>query len=111
MRGNVGQPPRINRVGENTVIRFSLATNETFRDRSGTLREETTWHTVVAWSGKGMPDFGLIRKGTCVYVTGRLRMNRYTAPDGGERQYMEVLAGKVSVCQDEQCPKNSTFAI
>ena len=42
LRGNVGQDARINRVGDNTVVRFNMATNETYKDRSGNLKEETT---------------------------------------------------------------------
>ena len=64
LRGNVGSEPRINEVGESKVIRFSLATNETFKDRNGVLKEETTWHSVSAWAGRGMPDFNEIKKGT-----------------------------------------------
>lgn len=97
LRGNIGQDARINKVGENTVARFNIATNETFKDRTGALKEETTWHTVTAWNGKGMPDFANLRKGVCVHVVGRLRQNRYTTADGEERTIYEVLAGRLSI--------------
>ncbi|HIZ85413.1 MAG TPA: single-stranded DNA-binding protein [Candidatus Coprenecus stercoravium] len=97
LRGNVGQDARINKVGENTVARFNVATNETYKDRSGNLKEETTWHTVTAWNGKGMPDFARIKKGVCVYVLGRLRQNRYTNAEGEEKVFYEVLASRVSL--------------
>ena len=97
IRGNVGQDARIGKVGDNTVARFNVATNETYKDRTGTLKEETTWHTVTAWGGRGMPDFSQIRKGACVYVLGRLRQNRYTASDGTERSFYEVLAARVTI--------------
>ena len=57
LRGNAGQDARIIKVGDNTVARFNIATNETYKDRSGNLKEETTWHSVTAWAGKGMPDY------------------------------------------------------
>lgn len=97
LRGNIGQDARINKVGENTVARFNVATNETFKDRTGALREETTWHSVTAWNGKGMPDFSNLRKGTCVHVVGRLRQNRYTTADGDERTIYEVLASRLNI--------------
>lgn len=97
LRGNAGQDARIMKVGDNTVARFNIATNETFKDRTGTLREETTWHSITAWSGKGMPDFTRIRKGVCVYVIGRIRQNRYTTADGEEKSFMEVLASRVNI--------------
>ena len=101
LRGNVGQDARITRVGDNTVARFSVATNETYKDRSGNLKEETTWHSVTAWAGKGMPDFSRICKGSCVYVLGRLRQSRYTAANGEERNFYEVLATRVKIEEPE----------
>ncbi len=92
LRGNVGQDPKITVVGENTVIKFNMATNETIKDKSGNYKKETTWHTIVAWAGKGMPDFKSIVKGSCVSVTGRLRCNKYTTQDGEDRIYYDVLA-------------------
>jgi single-strand DNA-binding protein len=97
LRGNVGQDARINRVGDNTVVRFNMATNETYKDRSGNLKEETTWHSVSAWNGKGMPDFNNIRKGVCVHVIGRLRQIRYTTAEGEERSFYEVLASRLVI--------------
>lgn len=97
LRGNAGQDARITQVGDVSVARFNIATNETFRDRSGNLKEETTWHSIVAWSGKDMPDFKRIKKGTTVSVVGRLRVNKYTNADGEERQYYEVLAYAVGL--------------
>ena len=97
LTGNVGQDARINTVGDNIVARFNVATNETFKDRNGVLKEETTWHSVTAWNGRGMPDFTKIRKGTRVSVTGRLRMNRYTGQDGEDTIYYEVLASRISI--------------
>lgn len=97
LRGNVGQEPKINEVGESTVIKFTVATTEIYKDRTGTLKEETTWHNVVAWAGKGMPDFHQIHKGTFVSVTGRVRNTRYTNADGEERPYTDVLASRLSI--------------
>lgn len=97
LRGNVGSEPRINEVGESKVIRFSLATNETFKDRNGVLKEETTWHSVSAWAGRGMPDFNEIKKGTCVSLMGRIRNNKYTNTEGEEKNYTEILANRLTI--------------
>lgn len=97
LRGNVGTAPRINEVGENKVIRFSMATNERFKDRNGVLKEETTWHNIVAWSGKGMPDFNDIQKGKCVSVMGRVRNVKYTNSEGEDKYFNEVLANRLNI--------------
>lgn len=97
LRGNVGQPPRINQVGETRVIKFSIATNERFKDKAGVLKEETTWHNVVAWEGRGMPNFDEIKKGSCVSVLGRIRQNKFTTSDGEERQVVDILANRLVI--------------
>ncbi len=97
LRGNVGQDARVNVVGSSTVARFNMATNEVFKDRNGNMKEETTWHSIVAWSGRGMPDLSRIKKGTLVYVIGRLRINKFITAEGEERQFPEILASRVSI--------------
>jgi single-strand DNA-binding protein len=101
LRGRVGQDPRINDVGESQVARFSIATNETYKDKKGDLKEETTWHNIAVWSGKSVDDFKLLKKGSMVSVVGKLRMVKYTASSGEEKQYTEVLANRMNVFQAE----------
>ncbi|MGM9742790.1 MAG: single-stranded DNA-binding protein [Candidatus Cryptobacteroides sp.] len=104
LRGNVGNA-RIQTVGENEVVNFSLATNYAYKGKDGNPVIETTWHNVVAWSGKGMPDFKKIGKGTCVHVIGRLRFQRYNLPDGTERQNYEVLANRLAIVETDEAPQ------
>ena len=56
LRGNVGNV-KLQTVGNNENIRFSVATNYAYKDKEGRPVIETTWHNVTAWNGKGMPDF------------------------------------------------------
>ncbi len=101
LRGNVGTAPRINEVGETKVIKFSMATSELYKDRTGTIKEETTWHNIVAWAGKGMPDFNDIHKGICVSVLGRVRSVKYTNAQGEEKYFTEVLANRLQIEEKE----------
>lgn len=101
LRGNVGQDPKVNQVGDNTVVKFNMATNEIIKDRNGNLKQETTWHSIVAWAGKGMPDFKEIRKGVCLSVSGKLRNNKYTSQEGEEKQYFDILANRISIVSED----------
>lgn len=94
LRGKVGNL-RLATVGESRVINFSLATNIAYKGKDGQGVVETTWHNVVAWSGRNMPDFDKIQKGTSLYILGRIRNTSYTGQDGVERQSYEVLARKM----------------
>lgn len=96
LRGNVGNI-RISEVGESKVARFSVATNFIYKGKDNEGVVETTWHNVVAWSGKGMSDFTAITKGAPVYVTGRIRTSRFTGSDGTEKTVYEVVASKIEV--------------
>lgn len=93
LQGNVGTV-RINEVGDNKVARFSLATNHAYKSKEGDVIE-TTWHNIVAWSNKSMPDFEKIRKGTCLNITGRIKVSKYTANDGTDKQLHEIIANKI----------------
>lgn len=98
LKGRVGQDARILRTENGGVAaRFTLATNEIIRGRDDSLREEVTWHNVVAWSRKGMPDFEKIRKGTFLALEGKIRYVKYTGSQGEERHMTEIVAQKITI--------------
>jgi len=97
LRGRIGQDPKITDAGGSKVARFSVATSEIFKDRSGALQEDTTWHNVSVWSGKNSVDFSQLKKGQMVSVFGRIRTTKYTSVDGDERYFTEILANSVAV--------------
>ena len=95
LRGNVGNV-RISEAGTGKMARFSLATNYLYQTKDGNGAVETTWHNVVAWESKAIPDLGIIEKGCPLYVCGRLRSSKYTAAGGIEKTSFEVIASKIS---------------
>jgi len=88
--------------GDSQVAKFSIATNETFKDRSGALKEETTWHNVSVWASRNTDDFNLLRKGVLVHVVGKIRNARYQNSEGEDRYYTEVSATRMKVRRDER---------
>ena len=101
LQGRVGTV-RTNLIGENMVANFSLVTEHLYKTRDGGAANETTWHHVVAWDGRDMPDLNLITKGTAVNITGRTRASRYTSADGTEKQLNEVVAHKIRILKEEE---------
>ena len=101
LQGRVGTV-RTSIVGDTRVANFSVVTEHLYKTRDGGAVNETTWHYVVAWDSREMPDLDLIRKGTAVNVTGRLRASRYTAADGTEKHLYEVVAGKVRLLSEDE---------
>lgn len=101
LRGNIGNM-KISDVGTTHVANFSVATNYLYKNKEGDPVIETTWHNIVAWAGKGMPDLRLLQKGVQVYVCGRVRISKFTGADGTERQMYEVVASKVQIEETEK---------
>ncbi len=98
LKGRVGHDAKILRVENGgTVARFTLATNELVKNRDGTYREETTWHNIVAWTRKGMPDFDKIRKGTFLAIEGKIRYVKFTNAGGEEKSVTEIVAYKIII--------------
>jgi len=98
LKGRVGQDARILRTENGSVAaRFTLATNEMLRNRDDTYREETTWHNIVAWSKKGMPEFEKIRKGVFLELEGKIRYVKYTSATGEDKSLTEIVAQKIII--------------
>ena len=101
IQGHVGSV-RTNIVNDTTVANFSVATDYFYKGRDGAMVNETTWHHVVAWAGKGMIDLNLIEKGSPVNVIGRMRSTKLTASDGTDKYFYEIMAQKVRILDPEQ---------
>ena len=96
LQGHVGTV-RTNEHNGSKVVNFTMITDFLYKTREGTAVNEGMWHNIVAWSGRDVQDLDKIEKGVPVYVTGRLRVNRYTSADGTEKLFYEVMANKVRV--------------
>lgn len=94
--GNVGQEPTItNLESGKKVARFSLATNEHYKNNKGEKVQSTDWHTVVAWGKTAEIIENFVVKGKEVGVTGKLRTRTYTTDDGNQRYVTEVEAKEI----------------
>lgn len=99
--GRVGADPRIAMAGNTRNARFPVATNEHYKDRSGALHEETTWHNVTIWQGKSAIDFDSIKKGVTVHIFGRIRNTKYKGMDGEDKYFSEITANHLDICKEE----------
>ena len=92
--GNLGKDPEVrNTQGGQKIVSFSLATSETWNDRtSGEKRERTEWHRVVIFNER-LADVAerFLRKGRKVYLEGALQTRKWTAQDGKENYTTEVI--------------------
>ena len=94
--GNVGQDPEIRYTGDvnngTKVATFRVATTERYRDRTGNLQEHTEWHSIVVWRNTADVVEKYVKKGTQVYIEGRLRSRSWDDQNGNKRYVTEIVA-------------------
>ncbi len=90
--GNLGKDPDVQYLEGNIgVAKFSLATTETYKDRSGKLVSQTEWHTVVLWRGLADLAQKYLHKGSLVYIEGRLKTRSWEDKEGNKKFATEVV--------------------
>ena len=94
--GNVGRDPEVRYLdgsaGQAKVATFTLATTERYRDRNGETRENTEWHNIVAWRNTADVVEKFVKKGTQVYIEGRIRTRSWDDQTGNKRYTTEIIA-------------------
>ena len=89
--GNVGKDPDVRHLDNNaTVARFSLATSESYKNKNGEKITNTEWHNIVAWRSHAEFAGKYIKKGTLLYVEGKIRTRSWDDKDGNKRYTTEV---------------------
>jgi single-strand DNA-binding protein len=92
--GNVGQDPEVKYTPSGTPVgKFSLATNERFKDKKGEFHERTEWHNIVAWQRLAEIVGEYVAKGSKLYVEGKIQTSSWEDRQSGERKYRtEIVA-------------------
>ena len=91
--GNVGADPELRYTpGGTAVTNFNMATNESWADKSGERQEQTEWHRIVVWGRLAEICNQYLRKGSKVYIEGRLQTRSWEGQDGQKRYTTEVVA-------------------
>jgi single-strand DNA-binding protein len=94
--GNLGNAPEIkNTESGKKLARFSIATNENYRNAKGEKVTETTWHNLVAWGKVADLAEKFLQKGTEVVIEGKLINRSYTDKDGNKKYISEVQVNEL----------------
>ena len=90
--GNLGKDPELRYVASgNAVASFSLATSENYKDKSGAKQTRTVWHNIVVWGKLAEICNQYLKKGSQVYLEGRIDNRSYDDKDGNKRYISEVV--------------------
>lgn len=91
--GNVGKDPDVRHLeGGTSVASFPLATSETYKNKSGEKVTTTEWHNIVVWRGLADVADKYVKKGSQLYIDGRIRTRSYDDKDGNKRYITEIYA-------------------
>ena len=96
--GNVGKDPETRYIDESTAItKFPLATSETYKNKSGERVSNTEWHNVVLWRGLAQVAEKYVKKGTQIYLEGRIKTRSYDDADGNKRYITEIVGDQLQM--------------
>jgi single-strand DNA-binding protein len=86
--GNLGKDPEVKYTPSGTAVaKFSLATNERYKDKAGEWQDRTEWHNIVAWQRTAEIAAEYLKKGRSVYIEGRLRTDSWEDKNTHEKKY------------------------
>jgi len=106
--GNIGKDPEVQLIeGNIPVAKFPLATTEMRKEKSGQQVSDTTWHNVVLWRGLAELAEKYLRKGSLVYIEGKLRNRNYEDKDKIKRFYTEIVAENLVMLDKRKDAKNN----
>ena len=90
--GNLGKDPEVRRLDDGRgVANFSLATSETYKKKSGEKVTNTEWHNIVLWSPLADIAENYLKKGSQVYIEGKISNRSYEDKDGIKKYISEVV--------------------
>ncbi len=91
--GNLGKDPEVRKLESGaTVAKFSVATNENYRDKNGEWQTITEWHNVVAWRALADRAERDLKKGGMVYIEGKISTRKWQDQNGNDRYTTDIVA-------------------
>jgi len=98
--GNVGGDPEVRQVGDSSVVKFSLATSESWKDKAtGERKTDTEWHTCEAWGKLAEIIQKWVKKGSKIYVEGSIKTDEYEK-DGEKKRFTKIKVSSMKMMGD-----------
>jgi single-strand DNA-binding protein len=96
--GNLGREPEVRYTqGGDAVCNLSIATSEQWKDKAGVKQEKTEWHRVTLFGRQAEVAGEYLKKGTSVWIEGRIQTRKYTDKDGVEKYATEIIADRMQM--------------
>jgi single-strand DNA-binding protein len=106
--GNLGADPEVRYTQAGSqVATFNVATTERWRDKDGSMQESTEWHRVVAWAKLAEICGEYLRKGSKVYIEGRIQTRKWQDQNGNDRYTTEIIAREMKMLDSRSTGNDS----
>jgi len=96
--GNLGKDPEVRRLDDGrAVVNFSLATSESYKNKAGERVTNTEWHNIVLWTPLAEIAESYLKKGSQVYIEGKISNRSYDDKDGVKKYISEVVGREIKL--------------
>ena len=96
--GNLGKDPEVKYLDSGVAVaNFSLATSESYKNKEGERVNQTEWHNIVLWRGLAEVAEKWLKKGSNVYIEGKIKTRKWEDKDGNTRYNTEILADNMTM--------------
>ncbi len=96
--GNLGKDPEVRYLDSGVAVaNFSLATTESYKNKEGERVSQTEWHNIVLWRGLAEVAEKWLKKGSSVYIEGKIRSRKWEDKEGNTRYTTEILADNMTM--------------
>ena len=96
--GNLGKDPQVNYLDNGiAVANFSLATTESYKNKEGEKVSQTEWHNIVLWRGLAEVAEKYLKKGSSVYIEGKIKTRKWEDKEGVTKYTTEILGDSMTM--------------
>lgn len=109
--GNVGKDPEVRHLDNGVAVAsFTLATSETYKNKENQKVTNTEWHNIVIWRGLADVVEKYVKKGSSLYIEGKIRTRSWDDKEGNKRYTTEIVADNMQMLGAKQSNEESAAA-
>ena len=105
--GNLGKDPEIVKTDNFTIAKFSLATTDSYKNKSGERVKDTTWHNIVFYGSITEVIEKYVKKGDKLYIEGKIKYRSYDDKEGNKKYITEIVGDSMQMLGVKKDSNNS----
>ena len=106
--GNLGKDPEVRYLDSGVAVaNITVATTENYKNKEGERVSQTEWHDVVLWRGLAEVAEKYLKKGSSVYIEGKIRTRKWEDKEGNNRYRTEIMADNMTMLGKKPSPEST----